>query len=93
MIEEKEAAQVEEAAKNLAGYVSDTGRSVRVFGATPPVRKIMHTAVNDDTGINNQSSGFGMFRHIVFDQSSNEPPVEAAAEAATEATVEENSDG
>ena len=31
MIEEKEAAQVEEAAKALAGYVSETGRSVRVF--------------------------------------------------------------
>jgi len=66
MFEEKEATQVENAARNLANYVNETGRSVRVFGAIPPVRKIMHTAVNDDEGINNQSSGFGMFRHLVF---------------------------
>ena len=76
MIEEKEAAKVESAAKSLAGYVTQTGRAVRVFGAIPPVRKIMHTVVNDDEGIDNQSSGFGMFRHLVFNQSA---PTEAPA--------------
>ena len=85
MIEEKEAAQVEEAAKALAGYVSETGRSVRVFGATPPVRKIMHTAVNDQGEIDNQSSGFGMFRHLVFNQSVN-----SAETAALSDEVKEN---
>jgi len=79
MIEEKEAEQVGNAARNLANYVNETGRSVRVFGAPPPVRKIMHTVVNDDEGINNQSSGFGMFRHIVFNQTTpgTDTPVES----------------
>jgi len=79
MFEEKEAAQVENAARNLANYVNITGRSVRVFGAIPPVRKIMHTVVNDDEGINNQSSGFGMFRHIVFNQAT--PSTDASVES------------
>ena len=45
----------------------------------------MHTAVNDQGEIDNQSSGFGMFRHIVFNQSVN-----SAETAALSDEVKEN---
>ena len=66
MIEEEEAARIQAAAEELGQLVSETGRAARIFGATPPVRKVMHTALNEDDGVDNASAGFGMFRHVVL---------------------------
>ena len=90
MIEGKEATEVEEAARDLANFVSETGRSVRVFGAIPPVRKIMHTTVNEDDTIQNQSSGFGMFRHLVFNAAQPENTTEPAETTESVEAIEES---
>ncbi len=89
MIDEKEAADLQNAATELAELVKNTGRTARLFGVTPPVRKIMHTELNNDEGVKNTSEGFGMFRHLLLrpvKEQREEPPAE---EAHAEAPAEE----
>ena len=88
MIDEKEAADLQNAAKELAELVKSTGRTARVFGVTPPVRKIMHTELNNDERVKNTSEGFGMFRHLLLhpvkEQRQEAPKEEPRAEAPVE---------
>jgi predicted RNA-binding protein Jag len=83
MIDEEQCKSLEEAANRLAEYVEQTGRKVRVLGAAPPTRKVMHTALNDRDSVENTSEGFGMFRHLIV-----QPVGEKIEEEAPEATEE-----
>jgi len=72
----------EQAARDLAGYVAKTGRSVRVLGVSPPERKVMHTALNDTDDVENTSEGFGLFRHVKLTPKSEEAAPQDSEEAA-----------
>ena len=71
----------EQAARELAGYVAKTGRSVRVLGVSPPERKVMHTALNDADDVDNTSEGFGVFRHVKLTPKAEELTPEVSEEA------------
>ena len=76
MIEEEQSNNLEKAAESLAQYVEKTGRKVRVLGASPPVRKIMHTSLNERESVDNTSHGFGIFRHILVQPATEKAPEE-----------------
>jgi len=57
----------ENAARELAGFVDKTGRSVRVLGVSPPERKLIHTELNESSDVENTSEGFGLFRYVRLD--------------------------
>jgi predicted RNA-binding protein Jag len=65
--DETQAEVYEHAARELAGFVEKTGRSVRVLGVSPPERKLLHTGLNDRADVANTSEGFGLFRYVRLD--------------------------
>ena len=89
MIEEEQSKNLESAAERLAEYVENTGRKVRILGATPPVRKIMHTALNERESVENISHGFGIFRHLMIQPAGEKTEVAAPPEPATETNEQE----
>ena len=91
MIDEKEAADLQNAAQELAELIAKTGRTARLFGVTPPVRKIMHTELNEDDRVKNSSEGYGMFRHLLLRPAELQKaaPAEEPEEAPAEEAVAE----
>ena len=89
MIEEEQSKNLESAAERLAEYVENTGRKVRILGATPPVRKIMHTALNERESVENISHGFGIFRHLMIQPAREKTEDAAPPEPATETNEQE----
>ncbi len=82
--DESQTEAFEGAARRLAEFVAQTGRSARVLGVSPPERKVMHTALNDAEQVDNTSEGFGLFRHVKL-----EPKKEEEAVAEPEAPSED----
>ena len=89
MIDEEQSKNLEKAAERLAEFVENTGRKVRVLGAAPPTRKIMHTALNDRDSVDNTSHGFGIFRHLMVEPAGEKPVEVTATEAPTETSEQE----
>ena len=98
MIEETAKNNLEKAAQRIARYVDETGRSVRVLGVHPGQRKIMHTELNELNSVDNQSAGFGVFRHLVLTPQSEsvdapaDEPVDAPADEPVDAPADELED-
>lgn len=92
MSDEEQSKELTKAAERLAQYVKETGRKVRVLGADPPARKVMHMALNDRPSVDNVSHGYGIFRHLIVGPASAAPEEAPAEEVDTEPGVSEQED-
>jgi len=87
--DETQAEIYEHAARELAGFVEKTGRSVRVLGVSPPERKLLHTGLNDRADVANTSEGFGLFRYVRLDAQQDAAVEADEASAVSEEAPEE----